>query len=155
LKAAANVSTFVERNLPTGTAAVECRLDGQNESGQTWGAGLALVWPGGQKLRVNLRGPDGAFGVDSTAGPQRITGHVSTPEALALRIRLDAEKVTAEARNDGEDWQTLASFPRNQFPGEPARVRLGKMHGVEGEDDHSDPGTAGSASFQALRIYGR
>ena len=155
IPAAANVSAFAERALPAGTTAIECQLDAGTDQGQTWGPGLALVWPAGQALRVNVRLPEGCFGVDSSAEPQIRTGHTSSAGEMTLRILLESDKVIAQARADGEDWQVLATFARDKFPGDPAKVRLGKMHGVEGVDDNSDPGAEGSASFRALRAYGK
>ncbi len=152
--AAANVSAFAERKLPAGTTAVECALTPGGDKGETWGAGLALFWPGGQALRVNLRGPAGRFGVDSTAAAQSITGSFAADSDVTLRIRVAADKVTAEARCGEDAWQTLATFPRGKFPGNPEKVRVGKMHGVEGDDDHSDPGAAGSTAFRRVRAWG-
>jgi hypothetical protein len=114
-----------------------------------------LVWPGGQQLRINFRSPDGRFGIDSTAAPQAITGKLDGG-AAALRIRLNEAEVIAEARCTGDaGWQQLAKFPRPKFPGDPAKVRLGKTHGVESLDDHSDPGPIGTTSYRLLRLYQR
>ena len=155
IQAAANVSAFAERALPAGATAVECQLDAETDQGQTWGPGLALFWPQGQALRVNVRPPEGCFGVDTTAAPQNRTGHAASTAQMTLRIRLEPDKVIAEARNDGEDWQVLATFPRDKFPGDPAKLRLGKLHGIEGMDDHTDPGPDGTASFRAVRVLGK
>ncbi len=58
ISAADNVSALAQRVLPTGTTAVECRLTTDGDQGQTWGTGMALAWPGGQQLRINVRIPD-------------------------------------------------------------------------------------------------
>ncbi len=152
--AAANVSALVERELPAGVGAVECRMITEGDHGQTWGGGLCAIWPGGQRLRVNLRAPDRKFGVDSTAGGQVIAGRAEGDEFL-FRICCEADAVRAEAREipDG-DWQELARFPRDRFPGTPVRVRLGKMHAVEGTGDHTDPGSPGTVRFVSWRAYG-
>ena len=155
IDAGANVSALIERALPAGTTAVECRLTPEGEDGQTWGVGLALFWADGKALRVNLRGPDGRFGVDSTAGAQAIVGELHPEGVVTLRIRVDADKVTAEARNEGGVWQTLATFAREKFAGDPAMVRVGKMHGVEGTNDHSDPGATGNVAVHLVRVYGK
>ena len=117
IEAAANVSALAERKLPAGTTAVECRLVDDGDAGQTWGAGLCVFWPGGQKLRINLRTPDGRFGIDSTAAAQTTAGSLAGADSIAMRIRVEADKVVAEARNDAANWQPLASFPRDKFPG--------------------------------------
>ena len=124
-------------------------------TGETWGPGLALVWPGGQQLRINFRGPDGHFGVDSTAAAQKITGKLSGGSAI-VRIRIEDQSVVAEAIcPDDAAWQKLAEFPKDKFPGNPSLVRLGKSHAVEALDDHTDIGAVGTTRFTSLRIFGK
>ena len=155
INAAANVSAGIERELPAGATAVECRLDGAGDAGQSWGAGVCLLWKDGKALRVNLRVPDGSFGVDSTAAAQKIVGRLAANDPVTLRLRLETDKTFVEARNGNDAWQTLATFPRETFPGNPDRVRVGKMHCVEGTDDYGDPGPDSNATIQSLRIYGK
>ena len=154
LNAYAHISICAEcAPLPAGLAAVEARLGVDGDQGQTWGPGLALVWPTGQQLRINLRSPDGKFGIDSTAAAQRIVGNLSGG-AAALRIRLTDQSVIAEARCPGDSaWQTLAEFPRAKFPGAPTKLRLGKTHGVEALDDNPDLGPIGTTTYSLLRLY--
>lgn len=155
LNAYAHISILAERTLPGGTVAVETLLAVDGDQGETWGPGLALGWPGGQQLRVNLRSPGGTFGIDSTAGPQRITGTLQGAAAV-LRIVLSDKEARVEARCPGDaKWQALAAFPREKFPGDPAKVRLGKSHAVEALDDHSDPGPVGTTTYSKLTIYAK
>ncbi len=53
--APANCAAFLERPLPDGAQQVICRIDRGTDQGQSWGPGLALVWPDGKALVVNLR----------------------------------------------------------------------------------------------------
>ena len=156
IQACANVSAGIQRKLPPGVTAAECRIETRTDAGETWGTGLALFWPGGQALRVNLRGPDKSFGIDSTGGAQRIRlGHYEPGEVVHLRIRLDADRAVVEARSDDEDWQWLGTFPRDQFPGAPSALSIGKMSGVEGTKDYVAPGVSGTALIGLLRLYGQ
>jgi hypothetical protein len=156
ISAPANVTACVDLKLPVGVTAVDCRIDTGSDRGETWGPGLALFWPGGQALRINARIPENGFGIDSTAGEQRHhVGHLSGEGPVTLRIRMDADKVYAEACNPDEDWQTIATIPRKDFPGDPVSVRLGKCKGVEGVDDWPTPGAAGTCSIPLLRVYGQ
>ena len=104
-------------------------------------------------LRVNLRPPDGCFGVDSTAAAQKQAGRLATVDFVTVRMRQEADKVFVEARNENDAWQTLATFPREKFPGTPDRVRIGKMDSAGGSSDYGDPGPASSATILSLRIY--
>ncbi len=55
---------FAERDLPSGTTMIQCRINSGTDQGMTWGPGLGLVWPG-EFLRINLRPPEGLCGVDN------------------------------------------------------------------------------------------
>jgi len=154
ISAADNVTAVAERPLPAGTTAVECRLAVDGDQGQTWGPGLFLIWPGGQQLRINVRIPDARFNVESNVAGEVKPVKWEPADSVALRLRLDADKIIAEARNDAKDWQTVATLPRDKFPGDPSKVRLGKMHVFE-PDDNGDPGNDGSCLFRNLRVYGR
>lgn len=153
LTAADNVHAAAERALPAGASAIECRMTTDGDRGKTWGPGLCVIWPAGQKIRINARIPDGRLNVDSTVPGEVKGGRWAPQDSVALRVRLEPTTVVAEARNDGGDWQTLATFPRARFPGAPARVRLGKMHGFA-LDDNGDPGDEGACAFHHLRVYG-
>lgn len=155
LDAYANTSLCVDLvRLPDSLTAVQVQVSVDGATGETWGPGLALVWPGGQQLRVNLRAPD-HFGVDSTAAAQKITGKLNGGSAL-LRIRIEDLQVVVEAIcSDDSAWQKLAEFPRDKFTGKPSLVRLGKSHAVEALDDHTDIGAVGTTRFTSLKLFGK
>jgi hypothetical protein len=50
------------------------------------------------------------------------------PAGVVVAIRLEAERVAVLASYDGSTWTELAAYPRAEFPGQPGRVRLGKMN---------------------------
>ena len=155
LEAAANTSALIERALPEQVEVVECRLVGDGDSGQTWGPGLALLWPGGAALRLNLRGPDGRFAVDANPGGQRISSVPLPGGVTSLRIRLEREQVVLETRGEeAGGWSVAGELPRAPFAGAPQRVRVGKMHGVEGTDDHSAPGAPAVIEVFSVRAWG-
>ena len=49
--------------------------------------------------------------------------------------------------------EEVASFPRNQFPGAPKSVRLGKMPNNCEPQDHGEAGAAGFCRWEWLRIF--
>jgi hypothetical protein len=119
----------------------------------TWGPGLTLLWSSGEKIRINLRPGGKQFGIDSTAGAQICTGKLSA-DSVTVRIRLETDEVIAEALCAlDKNWQKIAGFPRSKFPGSPAKIRIGKTHGHDATDDHSELGPACSATFTRFRIY--
>ncbi|NCQ27471.1 MAG: hypothetical protein GW802_08570 [Armatimonadetes bacterium] len=148
---AANSVAFAQRPVPEGTAGVVCTVDQGSDQGATWGPGLALVWPDGRALRVNLRA-EGRFGV---YGYQReILGGLRYPgDAYELAVILDAETIRALAGQGARLWQTLAEIPRTAFPGAPVAVRLGKMGMPAHEQDFETPGPGGACSIRAFRVY--
>lgn len=155
IEAAANTSALIERVLPDQVEVVECRLEGDGDAGQTWGPGLTLVWPGGAAVRLNLRGPDGRFAVDAQPGGQRISQTPLPGGVTTLRIRLEGERVILETR--GEDaitWSEAGTLPRAAFAGAPQRIRVGKMHGVEGTDDHTAAGSPAVVEVFSVRAWG-
>jgi hypothetical protein len=152
IHAAANVSALAEHPLPSGTTAVECVVGRGTDMGETWGVGMGLWWPDGKAVRVNLRGPDGRFGVDATGSPQIFASRFASGR-VTLRVRVEPTGILIEAMNPDDDWQTLATLPRDKFSGLPTLVRVGKMAGVEGTRDHGEPGKPGSCTIHALRAY--
>lgn len=156
VSAPANLSAGIERDLAAGTSAVECQLLSGKDHGETWGAGLCLAWPEGKFLRVNLRGPAGHFGIDRTGAAQKITGSFPADAQISLRFRIEKDAILVETRS-GQDakWTVLEKVPRQDFPGDPTLVRLGKMDGFGRFGDHYDPGAASAAVYQRLRIYSR
>ena len=150
------MSALAEHKLPVGAVAVQANVT-TDDSGDTWGPGVALVFPGGKLVRINLRGGSSQFGVDATGVAQKIAGSFQKKTDITLRIRCEADKIILETRNadDEEEWQSIAELPRTSFPGNPTAVRLGKSHGVESTDDNGDPGQKGTTRFGALKIYWR
>ncbi|NWK57303.1 hypothetical protein HW115_16900 [Verrucomicrobiaceae bacterium N1E253] len=154
-RAPAHVSACVKGQLPKGTTAVECLIENKGDRGETWGPGLTLSWPGGQALRINLRTPSGAFGLESTGGVQRVGLGRMSSGPMNLRIRLEKDEVVAEATDGDGFWQQLGAYPRVDFPGEPNQVVLGKTRGVVDTSDHTDSGPVGASIIQRLVIYGK
>jgi|GEM_PF-6476861 len=120
-------------------------LCGRN-TGNAWGPGIALCWPGGRVLRVNVRA-DGRYGVDDG---RRTTISGSTPEQgwTALRLRLTPGEVLAEAAAQPGLWAVLAAFPRDLYPGDPCAARLGKMSRWCTAKDHHNLGAQGDSAIR-------
>ena len=64
-------------------------------------------------------------------------------KGTAVGIRLEPDRVVAVASRDGVNWTELASYPRTEFAGAPALVRLGKMNLRAQAKNHSDLGAPG------------
>lgn len=151
--AAANTVAAVERALPAGTTMVAARFDTGTDEGKSWGPGLALVWPDGRALRVNLRTPEGRTGVDGAGGQQFPDAPVAPHTPVWLRWRREAEEWLAEASEDGKTWLALTSVARAEFPGEPVKLRLGKLDPGSRGQDHGEPGPAGRCAVGHLTIW--
>ncbi|MBM4091119.1 MAG: hypothetical protein FJ276_17110 [Planctomycetes bacterium] len=148
---AANVVAYVQRPLPAGVIAAACTIRMQTDAGASWGPGMALVWPDGRTLRVNLRA-EGRFGVDD-GRQQRLDGLLLMDQPTRVVIRLADERIVVTAIQ-AEYQQTLAVLPRSDFPGTPSAVRIGKMGPHAGSDDFNILGPAGVTTIDDLEIFG-
>ncbi len=151
IEAPANAYAYAERKLPAGVTMVECIADEGTDKGATWGPGLCLVWPD-RTLRLNLRA-EGRYGVDDGAG-QWFGGTLIVGSRERLRIVLDAKEIVLEASDDGDFWETIKTFPRDTFGGDPAAVRVGKMTPGDPARDFDPLGPVGACTISALRAFG-
>ena len=151
ISAAANAAAFAERPLPAGTTLVRCLVDPQTDQGASWGPGITLVWSDRRVLRINLR-IEGRFGVDD-GSRQLLEGNHDPARPCQLTIALDSREVILQASEEGV-LQEIARFPRSEFPGDPAFIRLGKMSPGSSNEDFSPSGPGGTCSFQQLQIMG-
>ena len=150
----ANSCAFAQAPLPAGTTLVACQLNSGNDGGQTWGVGMALVWPTAF-LRIHLRAEDRRFGYDDGRSVQ--FGPAAQPGTWQhVRIRLEADKVFLESAAEAKAlrWRAIATFDRKQFGGDPVAVRVGKMNDKGQNVDHSAPGAAGTSRVRQLRVFG-
>jgi hypothetical protein len=153
IAAAANAAAYIEHPLPPGTVYTVCQVDSRTDQGASWGPGMALVWSGGKTLRVNVR-VEGRFGVDD--GNRQVLEGTTDPGTLCrLAISLEAKDVVVQASQEAGFWQELARFPRSEFAGDPAAVRVGKMSPGARNEDFSTLGPAGTCSIRLLQALGR
>ncbi len=151
----ANIHAWYESPLPHGTTGVSTSVwqDGKDEA-QQWGPGLALLWSGGDTLKVNCR-RDGRLGI-SYNGKESFPTSLAERAEVTLTLRWDDREVRVIAGGpamQGLD-QIIATLPRTQFRGDPTLVRLGKMPADATTKDHSDPGLPGFTRFTWLRFLG-
>jgi hypothetical protein len=147
-----NCYAFAERPLPPGATLVQCRVDSGTDAGATWGPGLALLWPGGKVVRLNVRSM-GTFGVDDGADFV-FSGRIASRETYWLRLRLEPDQVLVEASADGEYWDLLQRYPRERYPGDPVSVRLGKSGPGGRAEDYTSMARPGECAIGELRVYG-
>ncbi len=88
--APANCAAFLERPLSGDANQVTCQVDVANDQAQSWGPGLAIVWPDGKALVVNIR-KEGTCSVISN-GEEQIVGnpfqHVPDYNLAASRFKV-------------------------------------------------------------------
>jgi hypothetical protein len=152
IAAAANAVAFIEHPLPPETGFAVCQVDPRTDQGASWGPGMALVWPGGKTLRVNVR-VEGRFGVDD-GRRQVLEGFIDPGTPCRLVVSLGEKDVVVQASQEGGSWQELARFPRDQFAGDPSAVRIGKMSPGARNEDFSTLGPEGTCSIRFLQALG-
>jgi hypothetical protein len=153
IKACANSAAFATRPLPTGTTMVTCSIDPGTDKGATWGPGLALLWPNGKALRVNVR-TEGRYGVDD-GRTQLLEGLAEQGKPSRISILLQNDEIVVYASQEGAPTQELGRFPRSEFPGEPLSVRVGKMSPAAKAEDFSEPGPEGICTIIRVQCFGR
>jgi hypothetical protein len=67
---------------------------------------------------------------------------------------LEAEEAILMVAQEGKVLQEIARFSRKDFPGDPSRLRLGKMSPGSLNEDFSEPGPAGACAFKDLKVLG-
>ena len=144
LQSPANLHAFLERPLLPDTGSVSARLwqDGK-DAAQQWGPGLALVWPNGKTLRASLR-QDGRLAV-APNGREDFPAAITARAPVELTLLWDDRslRVLAGGPAMGDLTEEIARFPRQDFPGPPASLRVGKMPSDASPSDHADPGPVG------------
>jgi hypothetical protein len=153
IAAAANAAAYIEHPLPLGTGCAVCQVDSRTDQGASWGPGLALVWPGGKTLRVNVRA-EGRFGVDD-GSRQILEGTADPGMPCSLIISLEAKDVVVQAAREGGAWEELARFARSEFPGDPAAIRVGKMSPGARNEHFSTLGPGGTCAVHLVQALGR
>ena len=152
--APANVHAWTERPLPDGakTVAAQIRQDAGDE-GNSWGPGVALVWPDGKFLKANRR-KDGRFGISANGG-EKLTGLCDIESPVTVAFVLEKEHIRIVATGPGTFDQDieLARIPRKDDPGAPATIRLGKIPNNGKPEDHAEAGQMGWSRVDWVRIY--
>ena len=152
--APANVHAWLERALPAEATAVAAQIrQDAGDEGQSWGPGVALVWPGGRSVKVNRR-KDGRFSI-AALGREELAGMCDRELPVTLVIVLGKDRVRVLASGEGtyQQDQQLAEFPRASFPGAPALLRVGKIPNSGNPDDHGDAGEMGWSRADWVRVY--
>jgi hypothetical protein len=152
IAAPANVFAFVERPWVSGATVGAAHIDPMKDAGQSWGVGLAVAWENGRFVQINCR-TDGRWGVRTHAAESLPDGCARGTSAIVAAV-LSAKSVFLLAGSGaGEDWDVVAEFPRSEFPGDPASIRVGKLGAAYPPADFSDPGAEGACRVNWVRLY--
>jgi hypothetical protein len=152
LTAPAHVHAGLERALPRNVRAVEVELEPGTDVGQTWGPGIALVWPDGKAAKLNARLEDMKFGLFADGAFEIAGGPLARDRRLRLRLLLGDEEVFFQQQDTAGAWREIGRLPRANLKGDPATLRVGK-HAEPGTwRDHGSPGPAGDCAIREVRV---
>ena len=155
IAAPANVHAGIERALPQGIKAVEAVIEPGRDAGQSWGPGIALIWPDGKAAKLNARLEDMRFGLFAGDTFEIAGGPIQRDQRLTIRILLGEDSVFFQQRTAAGKWLELGVCPRAGLQGDPVILKLGK-HAPEGTwRDHSAPGAAGDCVILGVRVFGK
>ena len=144
-----NTVAFLERDLPPDTVAVECRLRGREQSGMSWGPGLAL-WVGDTRARVGLRSDDRLQ--TDRPGEQPLYDGYPAGAWYYLRLRLEGQYVLSEASRDGVKWEMLR-VDRLANPAGAKRLMVGKVPYDSSRTEYTEIGGQGGCEVADLKVY--
>ena len=150
---AANRFAGLERELPKGVRAVTAELDGISDGGQTWGPGVALVWPGGAAAKINLRLVEKKFGTLAGNGLRILGGPLVAQDPVAVRILVGEEWVYFQQKV-GEQWRDVDVQSRAGRVGDPVSLRVGKLAENGSWADHGgEAGPRGECAIRNVALY--
>ncbi len=158
-----NTCVYAERKLDPETEIVQARFDTGTDKSQSWGPGIALIWPNKASLKFHVRPSHNRFQLWSNATGEILGGAIhlqfgayaeddNAPDLskpISLRVRLTPDKIFCEASQDDRIWENVFTIP-NVNEGKPELVRIGKSSNTGGDEDH----TAHLGELVRLRVMG-
>jgi hypothetical protein len=73
------------------------------------------------------------------------------PATVAIDLR--DMRIRVLAKEDGGEWEEVAAFPRDAFPGAPATVRIGKIGANWAPQDFARKGTTAPCRVEWVAIH--
>ncbi len=153
IKIPANTVKTKDLPWPKKATTVVAHLDPMKDEGQSWGVGLAVGWANGKYVQINCR-TDGRWGI-RTHGREGLVGGRPKGVAATVTIKLDDKKVQLLVKTDEKDaeWEVVATYPRNQFPGQPKTIRIGKIGMSWAPKDFGTRGSISHCRVDTVRVY--
>jgi hypothetical protein len=119
-----------------------------DDTGATWGPGIAVVWPDGT-LKINLR-HGSTFGASYLGVEYMACGRVKERTWYPMRISI-TDKVRGEVYDDGK-WNSAIELPLGILKHTPNAFRIGKMDANGNASNHQDSGSKQSCAFRNYRV---
>jgi hypothetical protein len=135
----------------SGATTVISQLNPMQDPSQSWGVGCAVAWSDGKYIQFNAR-IDGRWNVIRNGIESQIPGCIKEKPAI-VAIKLSDKHVELLYKNENDDWKRLVQFPRSDFPGQPATIRVGKIGPKWNPTNHSDVGAASPCRVDWVRQY--
>ena len=147
-------NTVKTQDIPwvAGATIAVARLDPLKDEGQSWGVGMAVGWADGKSVQINCR-TSGQWGIRRN-GAEALEGEHAKGKPATVAIKLGDKTVQILAKEDGAgEWEPIAEFPRADFPGTPAAVRIGKLGMAWKPQDHGDKGGTSPCRVDWVKLY--
>ena len=147
-------NTVKTKDVPwvAGATIVAAHLTPLQDEGQSWGVGLAAGWADGKFVQINCR-TSGQWGIRRN-GAESLAGEYGRGKPATVAIALGGQAVHLMAKeDDGEEWAVVAEFPRKEFPGVPATIRVGKLGLTWNPQDHGEKGGTSPCRVDWVRQY--
>ena len=113
---------------------------------------MAVGWADGKSVQINCR-TSGQWGIRRN-GAEALEGEHAKGKPATVAIKLGDKTVQILAKEDGAgEWEPIAEFPRADFPGTPAAVRIGKLGMAWKPQDHGDKGGTSPCRVDWVKLY--
>lgn len=147
--AMAHTVAYLERELPAGVTAVECRMRAEGDCGMSWGPAI-LLRAGGRLVRFGLRSDGKAQG--DRPGSQLLFDGYPLGTWFWLRVRLSEGCVVLESSADGSAWRPVHVEYAGALGGTRSLV-IGKVPYDGSRSEFTEPGGRGHCEIADVRAW--
>ncbi len=119
INSAANTTAFAEWPLKDAPSLLSARFWKDSDSGQSWGPGIALIWPNGKFALLNARSPLGQFSIATREGETLVENIPPVPNVYDLPASAFRLVGAPQLKSSNGQKELIAQF---RHPSKPVSV---------------------------------
>lgn len=158
-----NSAVYMEKQLPTDVGIVEAAFFAGTDKSSDYGPGIVLLFKN-KTVKFNLkpggdnRNPNPTIGVFDGETNVSVSGNgheFDFDKPYLLRIRLEADTIFYEGREQAGNWMLFYKSERDKSWGNPVAIRLGKTDKIGEGSDGGNPGELVRLHILSTTVYGK